>query len=362
MIVRDVKALAQVSEHMYELREQITARDLLQVVRFLSSIGKRTYSGYWRGQGRLLYSSAEELTEAEFGRLLSQMGPGYSSIDYILNSRYRREELLTKIASATKVKRTATKHELLSLAAADPDLLFVVFKQDIVEAAAGQLAEYLKSREQLASDCGEYHLTFATTQLYHQPLSGGGQYHFWVLGKDRTVEPADYTTTGYGSNLFLNLADSDQELSQAMEELSAHDPGPFELNPYSESLRVAELVPDRQPIRYQNDIEWLSAYFGRRRASKFETFASGLAERSDPQLVNELGGSKFVVWFGNQPVYMGRACDQELFEKIAAHLKIEYLGNCLICTVTESQTTDALLAIWQQISSGPRAFDLVRLQ
>ncbi len=361
MLVRDIKALAQVSDHLYELREQITCTDLLQVIRFLASVGKHTYGGYCRTQTRLLHSSAEEITEAEFRRVLSKMPGGRSTVGSLLNSRYRREELLAKLASATKVKRTATKRELLSQATADPDLLFVVFKQDIVEAAAGQLAEYLKSREQLASDCGEYHLTFATTQLYHQPLSGGGEYHFWVLGKDRTVEPADYTTTGYGSNLFLNLADSDTELRQAIEELSAHEPGPFELNPYSESLRVAELVPGRQPIRYQNDIEWLSAYFGRRRASKFETFASGLAERSDLQLVTKLLGSKLVVWFGNQPVYLGRPCDQELFEKIAAHLRIEYLGNCLICTVTESQTTDALLAIWQQISSGPRSFDLVRL-
>lgn len=347
MKVEGIKLAKRISDHLYRLDDDIQPEDLLRIIRMVAQKGKEfsTYLGY--SSNRIFYTD-KDISRQEFDIVMNVKQNSYFDVEYIIGKRYTREELAEKLGTRFRIKRSATKAELLRLAI-QKDTCYCLFKELILKEKCDSWDSFCKSKKVIPAS-KEGLLVFKETEPYKKLLSGKGPLQYWVLSAEYsgTVQFKDYETKRYDNTVFINLDSNDKEILKLINEVlySAQD-SCFRVEPLNRAIETEDIgFQDGTPIEYYTGIEDLASYFGKRHGSRLDTFYLGLCEREDKTIIRELEGKRFLFSIG--PVHIGRSCDKELFEKTATHMRIEYIeGESIVTKVVRTRTVELVSALWQ---------------
>jgi len=366
MRVENIKTAKKISEHLHEIGEDIQAQDLLKIIRILSSKGKELGGDYYyRAQDKLCFTEANQITNKEFSKILKATEGTYPSIENIIDGNFTREMLIDKLSKLMKVKRSTTKRELL-YKVQNEEILYELFKNLIIKKKCLEWKKYIENKSSISSQDKEHQIIFSEKGHWPKSLSNSFT-QFWILqGNSRNeVNINDYQSKEYEDNLFLNMKDNDKFLLKLIKEMARRqnmtkDDHKFQLNIWEKRISQADLgLAEEKIIGYENDIDKLTRYFGRRRGSKFETFSFGLKQMVDKNLVKKLLGKKFLISTYSGKIFMGTVLDKSSFEKIASYLKIEYVDERnIISKVQDKETKEVISAIWQMSADRYKGFQM----
>jgi len=345
--VSGIVTACSISEHLFEMGEQIELQDLLRIMRLLGEKGKNIYQ-YFSSNAKIYYTD-KEVTEDEFKTVLSKSGEDYK-IEDIVNEE-TREDLLAKVKPLLELKCSATKKEITEKIAQRKDILFKYFRDRILDRRCKDWKGFIDDKEVIPACDHRTLLIFEEGSLSYKPLLPEGKIQFWAVGNEKLKINNNYETRRIGKNLFINLKDSDEKIMGLVEELWKEDPkDSLAVSAFEEGLDDENLgfrLPEE--ISYSTDIDNLSSYFGERHSSKFETFSLGLAGRQDLEFVRKNLNKTFLVTLDNIKVYTGRSFNKESFEKIALHLKVEHMDEkSIICRAVDEKTEEAISALWER--------------
>lgn len=352
MKIEGIKTAKKISEHLYQMGKEILPEDLLRIIRILSSKGKQLGGDYHYGRNELYYTEPSEITKDEFHKILTITKESSPSIDNVLDNRFTRDQLMDELAPFVKVKSSTRKGELIEKALRE-EILFQLFKELIVKEKCREWKNYVEGKIKVPSSDEEMQFVFSATAPYRKSLSNHSFTQFWTLRRNSVPLPEvrDYSSREYDDILFLNMKDKDElllKLTRKLEQEESQEEE-LELNIWQKELSHKDIgVAEAEVIRYENNIDKLSEYFGRRRGSKFETFSSGLKEMADKKLIEELLGKEFLISEYDESIFIGKSFDKATFEAIASHLKLEYMEEkSIICKVEEKETSEVISAIWE---------------
>ncbi len=362
MKIEGIKTVKKISEHLYQIGKDIKAEELLNVIRILSSKGKQLGSDYHYGRNRLYYTEPSEITKDEFHKILTITRESFPSIDNVLDNRFTRDQLMDELAPFVKVKSSTTKGELIEKALKE-EILFQLFKELIVKEKCGEWKNYVEGKILIPSLDKEFQIIFSGTSSWRKSLSNNSFTQFWTLRKNSVSLPEirDYSSRKYDDSLFLNMKDIDEVLLRLIRRLEQEqkEKEELELNIWQKELSHKDIgITEAEIIRYKNDIDKLSEYFGRRRGSKFETFSSGLKEMANKDIVKKHLGGRFLLSTLDEKVFIGKSLDKDTFEVLASHLKLEYIEEGkIISKVDKRETTETISALWEIAGEYSKSFE-----
>ncbi len=348
MKVSGIRRISQITEHLYEIGEEISPEDIVKVMRLLAKKEKELQSGYYEHK-KILYSN-KDLSREEFSLLLEKAGDSSLNVYNILDGYFQREEIINKIRGLVKVRSSTTKASAIDRIANDKELLFSTFKEEIINSKSLNLKNFCEGKNLVPAVNEKDNLVFGSSSPSTEAISGRMEEQFWQLSWNNKEEKiSGYNSRAYNTFLFFNLKDKDEKIIKMIREISPIDKE-LDLKLYTEEIEATDFrlsLPEE--ILYPVEIDKLGSYFGKRHASKFETFAAGLEEKADEKTVRKFLGKKFLLRSkkGNK-LYLGMAIDKELFEKIAVNLSIQYLDETsIVCKLGEKKTREVISALWE---------------
>lgn len=350
MKVDDIIIGKQVSKHLYHFEQDIEPEDLLKIIKFL--VRKGGEPGYLYEKKKIFYTKSELITRQEFEYVYEHTD---KNLDYLLDI-FTRDELANKVGSAIKIISSTTKTEIVQRIIRDKNLLFGFFKEYFVGKYCSKWHEFKRQKIFLPAASDKTKNLAFTLNRNCDSLSGKHYLQYWRLGdKYNTFElNRDFKTEIIGNDLAINLKDSDEVITKSMHKfLRLNDKvTEFDLSCVYEAIDNRDLdMVKAGIINYSLGINALSEYFGLRMGSKFKTFSEGLRQRKDLETVEKYLCRKFIIASDNHDIYSGIAHNEEFFEKIAWHLKLEYLKDKrILCKVTEDETQETITAIWEMMS------------
>lgn len=113
MKIEGIKTAKKISEHLYQIGKDIEPEDLLRIIRMLSGKGKELAGDYYHDTGKLCFTEVGGITRSEFHQTLTITRESYPSLKDIIDSNFTRETLIDQLGAREKVKRSATKRDLL---------------------------------------------------------------------------------------------------------------------------------------------------------------------------------------------------------------------------------------------------------
>jgi len=368
MKVAEIKTAKKISEHLYQIGQDIEPEDLLRIIRILSGKGKELGNYYYHGESKFYFTEVAGITRKEFNQILNTTREIYPSLEDIIDDNFTREQLIDQLSPIVKVKRSTTKRELL-YKALDEEILYELFKELIVGKKCQEWEEYIDGKILIPSLDKEFQIIFSEKSPWKKPVSNKSFTQFWILWRNSKshMEIEDYHTKQYGDSLFLNMKDNDEVLIRSIKEVArgqskTKDDSEFQLDIREKEVSHTDIgLAENEGIKYENDIDKLTQYFGKRRGSKFETFSSGLKEMANNKLIKKLLEKKFLISAYNysEDTFIGRPLDKPTFEGIASHLRLEYMeGKNIICKVQEKETPEVISAIWEMSGEYNKTFQL----
>lgn len=350
MKVDDIIIGKQVSKHLYQFDQNITPEDLLKIIRFLAHKGRDI--GYLYESKRIFYTKIDLITKQEFEYVYERIN---KSFDYLLDG-FTREALANKLGSTIKIISSTTKTEIIQKVIRDKDLLFRFFKDIFIGTYCTKWYEFKRNKTFLpaVSDKTKY-LVFSSSHM-NKSFSKKKYLQYWHLGNkyDGIELSQDFKTEIIGDNMTINLKDSDDVIIRnTYRFLRNYGKGvKFNMECESRAIDTDDLdIKKASSINYSLDLYSLVEYFGLRKGSKFRTFSEGLRQREDSETVEKYLGRKFIITSDHFDIYSGIEHNKGFFEKIARHLKIEYLkGKKILCKVIEDETEETITALWDILS------------
>jgi hypothetical protein len=362
MKIDDIMIGKQVSKHLYHFDSDIEPEDLLKIMRF--SAHKSRTSGYYYSNEKLFYTKIDAITKQEFEYIYDNVD---KDIEGLLE-RFTREELISRLSSVMKITSSTTKIEIIQRARQNKNLLFDFFKKEFIREYCSDWYEFKKGKTFLTTVSDPSKNLVFTLNYERNSLSGKKYLQFWRLGNTcHDFElTRDFKTRICGDYLTINLEDSNDVIFEKMKEFLRQNSQEtkLNLNCVYKKIDINDLdFKKADAIRYSLWINELSKYFGLRKGSKFKTFSEGLRQRNDTETVKNHLARRFIIASGAHDVYCGIEHDREFFERIAWHLKIEYLKDTMIlCKVVEEETQETIAALWDLLNRCMyRAFCFVEL-
>ncbi|MEO0126305.1 MAG: hypothetical protein ABIL44_00975 [candidate division WOR-3 bacterium] len=347
MKIEDIYIGKKISEHIYHFHQEIEPEDLLKVIRFLASQGKRL--GYDSTSRLTFYTHSDYITKDEFDYVYANTD---EKLDYWLDN-FTREELVSRVNSAIKIISSTTKTEIIQKILKDKDIIFRFFKKEFIEKYCSKWSEFKKGKVFLPAVSDKTRTIVFSISSKYDTLSGRDYLQYWYLGDSypHLDSNKQIETEIIGNCMSINLKDNDGVIIKTMQRFSKKNDKNSEIGLHcihqeisDEDLEIQK--PDR--INYYADLYKLASYFSVRKVSIFETLCEGLKRKIDKEKVKEFLGKKFLVVEQKENIYPGTGQTQELFEKLAWHLKIEYLkGKRILCKVVEQETQETITALWE---------------
>lgn len=340
----------QISKHLHHFEQDIQPEDLLKIIRFLACKGREL--GYLYNKNQIYYTESDSITRQEFEYVYKHTD---KKLDYLLD-RYTRDDLVNTVGSALKIISSTTKTEMIQKIVEDKNLFFRFFKRDLIEKYCSKWREFKRQKVFMPSVSDNKEILAFALGCRCAPLSGEGYLQYWRLGdKYNSFElNRNIKTEIIGDNFTINLKDSHELILRTMYKfLERNDDGlEFHLSCESRAINTSDLeIKKADAISYTIGLFNLVEHFGMRKGSKFKTFSQGLKQKTDSEIVEQYLGKKFIIASDNHHIYCGVEYSREFFEKIAWHLKIEYLKDKkVLCTVIEEETQETITALWDILS------------
>jgi hypothetical protein len=356
MKVDNIRIGSPVSENLHLYEEEIRPSDLLKILRFISKQGRTLGSIYEKNQ--LFYTDSERITRQEFGIIYEKQA---RDLKFWLDN-FTREDFVNKLSSVMKIVSSTTKDEIINRIVRDKEIIFNHFKKEFVEKYSGKWSGFKSHKVLLPAASDETKKLIFNLGSKQKPLSGKNYQQYWHLGEgyDSTELTRDLRTEIIGDAVTINLKDNDEIILRKMNRFPEKNKNSASLNisPIHLDIKDNDLhIGDCMEIEYGQGINNLAGYFNVRKNSKFKTFCEGLRTRAEAKTVKKYLERKFLLATQLDDIYCGIDHDKELFEKLCWHLKIEYMReDRIICRVVETETSEALAALWEIINGDKRQY------
>jgi hypothetical protein len=349
MKLNDIYIGRKISEHLYYYNQEINPKDLLIVIRFLAEKGCDLGS---LNENKQIFYITTEVSKEEFAYVYDHCNKD----SMWLENHFTRENLVNRVGQAIKIVSSTTKTEIIQKIVNDKGLLFKFFKKDFLERYCAKWTEFKRNKIFLPSIENAKNLAFVIGSRY-RPLSGKNYLQYWGLGDDYIDKEPDrnFKTQMTGNNLLINLKDDDEVIIKNIERLlQLRGDKEYELRCLTKDIKNKDLdIEDAKPIDYSFGMKSLFEHFRIRKNSKFNTFCEGLKGKKDNETVKRFLEKRFLISQENHDIYCGISYDKDIFEKLAWHLRIEYLGQKkIVCRVVEQETPETIAALWQILHDG----------
>jgi len=345
-----------VSNHLYHLQQHIEPEDLLKILRFIAPQGRDLAAIY--GHQPILCTNVNSITKQEFDYIYANANTEKTFESWL--DGFTREEIVNRVGSAIKIISSMTKTEIIRQISRDKEILFRFFKKEFIEKYCSKWYEFKRGKEFLPAVSDNTKSLVFKTGCKYRILSASTYLQYWQLKYgDCDLELDKFFKTGIiDDNLVINLRDSDDCIIKNIQRFirSQAKDAEFEIEHLGRGIDEDDLeLKKAETIEYSLDLSTLTEYFGLRKVSKFKTFSEGLRKRKESKAVNNYLSKRFLITSSNHDIYCGISHDKDLFEKLAWHLKIEYLKDQkILCKVTEDETQETISALWEIMTEDKR--------